>query len=138
MYRWYRLKKIQKTFGSTANFTLAEISNTLVNLWNAKNNLTEEEFYCVCEIYETYKQQKKKLCLDVYSFVDICSDIMANFDLVAPYYKFCGNDTLQLEEILEPEKSKYRARARELIKKNLIFEQEWISLLKNFKKEFRY
>ena len=64
----HKVNKIQKKIGATAYFTPAEIASGIINLWDAKQKLTQEEYFYVSVIHETYKMIKKELCLDYFGF----------------------------------------------------------------------
>ena len=132
----HKVNKIQKKIGATAYFTTAEIASGIINLWDAKQKLTQEEYFYVSVIHETYKMIKKELCLDYFAFLGVCNEIIAHFDLVAPYYKYCGNNQLQMARLIDDEKLEYRERARELLDDKLLFREEWMTLHKEFMEEF--
>ena len=132
----HKVNKIQKRIGATEYFTLAEIAFGIVNLWDAKQKLTPQEYFRVTVIHETYKMINKKLCLDYFGFLGVCNEIIAHFDLVAPYYKYCGNNQLQMARLIDNEKLEYRARAKELFEDKLLFREEWMALHKEFMEKF--
>ena len=132
----HKVNKIQKKIGATAYFTLAEIASGIINLWDAKQKLTPQEYFYVSVIHETYKMIRKELCLDYLGFLGVCNEIIAHFDLVAPYYKYCGNNQLQMARLIDDEKLEYRERARELLDDKLLFKEEWMALHKEFMEEF--
>ena len=132
----HKVNKIQKKIGATAYFTPAEIVSGRINLWDAKQKLTPQEYFYVSVIYETYKMVKKELCLDYFGFLGVCDEIVAHFDLVAPYYKYCGNDQLQIARLLDDKKLEYRIRAAKLLDDELLFREEWMALHKEFMEKF--
>ena len=128
----HKLEKIQKKPGATAFFTPAEIISGLVNLSEAKQKLSEFEYFYILVVYKVYK----RMCLDYFGFLGLCFDLIAHFDMVAPFYQYCGNDALQLEKSLEDEKSSYRAKAKKLLEEKLIFSKQWMELHEEFLKKF--
>ena len=132
----HKVKKIQKKIGYTAFFTPAEIVSAIINLWDAKQKLNSEEYFYVNVLYETYRLLKNEVCLDCFGFLGLCNEIIAHFDLVAPYYKFCGSNNLQMEIFRENLKKPYREEARELLNQKLLFKDEWMSLHKEFMEKF--
>ena len=66
----------------------------------------------------------------------LTNEIIAHFDLVAPYYKYCGNNQLQMARLIDDEKLEYREKARELLDDKLLFREEWMTLHKKFMEEF--
>lgn len=133
----FKIKKISKNPNATAFFTAKEIVGAIVNLMDAKKTLSETDFFYVNVIFETYKLQKKKLLLNYKSFLGVCDEIIAHFDLVAPYHNFCGNNSYKMvADITDSNKKEYRIKATELIQQNKIFSPEWMSLHKDFKSIF--
>ena len=123
-----RVSNIVQNEGATEYFTPSEIVCTMVNLVDAKQCLTEEEYFYVCVVFEMYRRQKKKLLLDGEGFVKLFGDIVAHFDLIAPYYKFCGDSSMDTLKGYEEEKSELRRRAKLLLDKKAIFQKEWMDL----------
>ena len=132
----HRIKKIQKNLGATCFFSASEITSNIINLWDAKKRLSQQEYFYVCVIYETYQKINDKICLDYMGFMGVCNDIIAHFDLVAPYYKYCGNDKLNLERYLDEEKKAYRQRALVLLNGKQLFNENWMKLHKEFMEKF--
>lgn len=132
----YKLSKIQKKSGATAYFTPSEIASGIINLRDARQNLTEEEFFYINVIHETYKMINRELCLDYLGFLGLCNEIIAHFDLVAPYYQYSGSNELKLARLYDYQKIEYRVKAKELLKRNLIFEDEWMELHEEFMDKF--
>ena len=133
-----KVNKIKENIGATAFFTPAELASGIINLWDAKQNLTQEEYFYVQAFYEMFKMSKKELCLDHFGFLGACNEMIAHFDLIAPYYKFCGNDELQMARLVDDEKLEYRARAKSLLASDdsLLLGKEWMKLHKEFMEKF--
>lgn len=132
----HRAKKIQKYLGSTEKFTSAEIVNAIVNLWDAKKRLDAEEYFYVSVIYETYSRIKTEIQLDYLGYLGLSNEIIAHFDLVAPYYKYCGNNKLVNAYFIDNQKLPYRKVAKKLLEEKKLFKEEWMSLHEEFMKEF--
>ena len=122
--------------GGTAFFTISEISSGIVNLLDAQKNLSEQEYFYVLVVYKMFEKNNKTLQLDYHGFLGVCDEIIAHFDLVAPFYKFCGNDGMQIGKLIDSNKTKYRIRAKKLIEENKMFKEEWQELHDEFLKEF--
>lgn len=131
-----KVKRIQSKAGLTEYFTPAEIVVHIVNLWDAKQKLSSHEFFCVNVLYELFKKVDKELCLTFDGYFGACNDIIAHFDLVAPYYQYCGSDELSMAVLFEPGKISYRERAKKLFDKKLIFKEEWMELHDEFMEKF--
>lgn len=132
----FRVNKIFKNESKTAFFTPSEIVSAIVNLIDAQNSLTQEEYFYVSVVFETYRQIKSKLLLSKSGFVGVCSEIIAHFDLIAPYYKFCGDSKMRIMMLEEDEKYEYRQRAKAILKQNAIFKEEWMKLHREFLEMF--
>ena len=133
---YYKVNKISKDNSATAFFTTSEIVNSMVNLMDAKNCLSQEEYFFVSVVFETFNLSKNKLLLNQEGFVGLSNEIIAHFDLVAPYYKYCGDPNMQEPKDIEDYKNEYRQRAKILLKNKKIFQDEWMSLHKEFLQEF--
>ena len=87
-------------------------------------------------VFDYYEKLKNKMPLNQKSYLSLCNEIIAHFDLIAPYYKFCGNQNMQVEKIVEGYKTEYRQRAKILIKEKKIFKEEWVTLHNEFLQKF--
>lgn len=132
----FRVNKIFKDENATAYFTPSEIVSAIVNLMDAKRCLTKEEYFFVSVVFETFRMVKRKLLLRKSGFVGLCNEMIAHFDLVAPYYKFCGDTKMNIMMFLESEKSEYRQRAKAILNKKAIFQEEWNQLHQEFMEKF--
>ena len=132
----FRVNKIFNDESKTAYFKVKEIVNAIVNLIDAKKVLTDNEYFYVLVFYETFRKCDKKLLLAKKGFVDLCNDISAHFDLIAPYYKFCGSSKLKVFALVDSVKQEYRKRAKVLLQQKAIFKEEWMQLHKEFMETF--
>ena len=128
----FRVNKIFKNERETALFTPSEIVSAIVNLLDAKKTLTQDEYFFVSVVFETYRQIKRKLLLSKSGFIALCNEIIAHLDLIAPYYKFCGDSRMKIMMLEEDEKCKYRQRAKAILKQKAIFKEEWMKLHQEF------
>lgn len=132
----FRVNKIFNNESATAFFTPSEIVSAIVNLIDAKKSLTQEEYFFVSVVFETYRQFKRKLLLSKSGFVGLCNEIIAHLDLIAPYYKFCGDSKMRIMMLEEDEKYEYRQRAKVILKQKAIFKEEWMQLHQEFLEMF--
>ena len=132
----FRVHKIFKNENETAFFTPSEIVSAIVNLLDAKKFLTRDEYFFVYVVFETYRQIKRKLLLSKSGFIGLCSEIIAHLDLIAPYYKFCGDSKMRIMMLEEDEKYEYRQRAKAILKEKAIFKEEWMNLHQEFLEMF--
>ena len=128
----FRVNKIFKNEKETAFFTPSEIVSAIVNLLDAKKSLTRDEYFFVSVVFETYRQIKRKLLLSKSGFIGLCNEIIAHLDLIAPYYKFCGDSRMRIMMLEEDEKYEYRQRAKAILKQKAIFKEEWMKLHQEF------
>ena len=132
----FRVNKIFKNENETAFFTPSEIVSAIVNLLDAKKSLTQDEYFFVSVVFETYRQIKRKLLLSKSGFIGLCNEIIAHLDLIAPYYKFCGDSRMRIMMLEEDEKYEYRQRAKVILKQKAIFKEEWMQLHQEFLEMF--
>lgn len=132
----FRVNKIFKNENETAFFTPSEIVSAIVNLLDAKKSLTRDEYFFVSVVFETYRQIKRKLLLSKSGFIGLCNEIIAHLDLIAPYYKFCGDSRMRIMMLEEDEKYEYRQRAKAILKQKAIFKEEWMNLHQEFLEMF--
>ena len=132
----FKVNKIFKNKNETAFFTPSEIVFAIVNLHDAKKSLTQEEFFFVSVVFETYRQIKRQLLLSKSGFVGLCNEIIAHLDLIAPYYKFCGDSRMRIMILEEDEKYEYRQRAKTILNRKDIFQDEWKKLHQEFMEKF--
>ena len=132
----FRVNKIFKNENETAYFTPSEIVSAIVNLLDAKRTITHDEYFWVYVVFETYRRIKSKLLLSKSGFVGLGSEIIAHLDLIAPYYKFCGDSKMKILMIEEKQKYEYRQRAKVILKQKAIFTEEWMKLHREFLEAF--
>ena len=132
----FRVNKIFKNENETAFFTPSEIVSAIVNLLDAKKSLTRDEYFFVSVVFETYRQIKRKLLLSKSGFIGLCNEIIAHLDLIAPYYKFCGDSRMRIMMLEEDEKYEYRQRAKAILRQKAIFKEEWMKLHQEFLETF--
>lgn len=122
--------------GATESFSVAEITKAFVDLHAAKKALTEEEFRLVKIAFEIFCQKDEARLLDKAGLVALCDELISQFDLIAPYYRFCG-ENVGIASVAEPMKQLYRLKAKRLLKSGLpFFGKEWEELRKDFAEEF--
>lgn len=131
-----KVNKIMKDKAATAFFTPCEIVSAIVNLIDAKRNLSQEEYLFVSIVFETYRRLKNKILLNQEGFLGVCNEIICHLDLIAPYYKFCGNSNIQMAMLIDNCKAEFRSQAKTLLNDNKIFKDEWMILHKEFLQEF--
>ena len=132
-----RVNRIFSNEEATAVFKVREIVYAIVNLLDAQKVLSKEEYFFVAVAFGAFSRTKKKMRLSRDGFVGLCNDIIAHFDLIAPYYQFCGNSEVGEEMRLEEwDKHVFRLRARVILRRKEIFGEEWMELHEEFMKKF--
>ena len=130
------MNKVLKNKNATAYFSPKEITYTIVNLADAKKNLTPLQYSCVNLMFNMLSKQKGKQLLDAHGFLKLRNIIMAHFDIVAPYYAFCGDSSLAFLKGLEQNKKPYRDKAHELILEMKFGSSDWEELYHEFVDNF--
>jgi len=100
------------------------------------HTLSEEDFQNVMTLFRVFQETDRTLHMDRERYLCFCTDMMAHFDLIAPYYLFCGNKDMEIAAFLEEEKEPYRRKAKWLLRRNQLFQEEWIELHSDFKSSF--
>lgn len=134
-----KIQRINNEPGRIEYFTVDEIVDGLINLFEAKEKLSPQEYAYVLQFYESYKRCNRELSLDNIAFLGLSIDIISTFDLIAPYYIFCGHEDTEFMQEREYEKHGYRLRALKLLDEQPNnFKVEWESLHEEFMTEFYY
>ena len=132
----HRVNKILKDEKKTAVFTPREITFASVNLAQAARNLTFGEYCAVSEIFHIHGQLKEKRRMNRTAFLTMRSMILAQFDLIAPVCKFCGDPSKTVSLRKEKEKEEYRKRAEDILADGGLFQEEWMALCQEFWEKF--
>ena len=130
------IRTVTNDKNARAYFTASDVVNSTVDLWNARMNLSAYEYNGVNCAFQYFKSLKEKEYLNFEEFLTFRLKIVAHFDLIAPFYKFCGNSALIPLRTLEYPKDEYREEAQFLIDQGDIFSDEWYELHKRFYEKF--
>ena len=97
------IKEIQKikTNGDTANLSISQITNLLINLPDAKRNLASDQFNKVYALYKEMRKCKTKLTLDMQGYFDTAIKIIKRFDKIAPYEKYSGGNEIEFQMMMD-------------------------------------
>lgn len=87
--------------GSTENITLAQITNLIINLPDAKNNLTKDQFKAVYKLYNDFQNCNSKIAMDLDGYYYNCVKIIKKFDAIAPYEKYSGGNELEFSFLMD-------------------------------------
>ena len=134
-----KIQRIKNEPGRTEEFTLGEIVSGLINLIEAKENLSKWEYETVLLFFKKYQRYDKKYTLDHFGFFKLSMKIIATFDLIAPYYLYSGQEETDFMQERQDEKYEYRWRAKQLLEQPPSnFTEEWNSLRTAFMNEFYF
>ena len=86
-----------KMFGGTALLSQSQIVMMIINLQDAKRNLSSERYYRVEKMYSFYRKKKKCMALDMNGYYRECLSIISSFEIIAPYLLFDGEMSAQIE-----------------------------------------
>lgn len=84
-------KDVEKIMqGGTAFLSIAEITNLIINLVDAKKNLSSEEFDMVAQIYSQLQECNDRVEMGISKYYDVAAKILKIFDAVAPCESYLG------------------------------------------------
>ena len=116
------VNKIKK--GGKGKLSIAQITNLIINLPDAKNKLTNEEFNKVYNLFNEMQKCNTKMELDKNGYYNTATDIITKFDKIAPYEKFGGGNELEYSFLMdEIHKNKNTIDIREQINDTLLPEE---------------
>ena len=127
-----KVQRIYKDPTAMEEFTVSEIVDAIVNLLEAKMVLSYEEFSLVYQLYNHCRQDHTKMVLSKFTFFFYCYGKIANFDLIAPYHMYCGDESMADIDDKTAEKHPYRQKAKEIILHNGFNSVEWKELCDDF------
>ena len=87
--------------GGTADISISQITNLIINLPDAKKNLKKEQFEQVYILYKGLRTCKTKLKLDMFGYIDTAIKIIEKFDEIAPYEKYSGGNELEFSFFMQ-------------------------------------
>lgn len=121
---------------ATETFTISELANGVVNLFDALQVLPATEYFYLQKIYNKFQCDFTRITVTFREYLLYCDKIISNYDMVVPYYKVCGSSELDLCKWLEDDKQPYRKKAKKLIDNGKLFSDEWKLLNRKFYEEF--
>ena len=118
------VKKIKK--GNKGNLSIAQITNLIINLPDAKAKLSSEEFNQIYSLFNELQKCNTKMELNQEGYYSTTVDIITKFDKIAPYEKYSGGNELEysfmMDEIHRSEE-KNTEKVKEVIEDNIIPEE---------------
>ena len=124
------IKNVQKIKrGGLAKLSISQITNLIINLMDAKKNLSKNEYVEVEELFHKLRKNNKKIEMDIEKYVSTVVDIIREFDVIAPYEKYSGlNETKEFSSFMKDVRSGRDVNFKK--KNNPITWNEWVE--KNF------
>jgi len=83
-----KMKKIRN--GGTALLSKKDVSNLIINLFDAKKNLCPEDYKSVYSLYNQYQSDKSKKEMNISNYLEIANQIIEEFEKIAPYHLYSG------------------------------------------------
>lgn len=87
--------------GGVAKISIAQITNLIVNLPDAKNNLSEDQFSEIYKKYNELQKCKTKMPCDMDGYLKIALQIIQELDSIAPYEKYSGGNELEFNFLMQ-------------------------------------
>lgn len=104
------MDKIQKlSDGEIVEMSISQIVFTLVNMSDAKKNLSPSEFEVVYDIFKIYMNDTEKKKMDMYLYIETCKVIINSFDVCVDFRQYSGRDKddIEFEIFLEEIRDEY-------------------------------
>ena len=118
------VNKIKK--GGKGNLSIAQITNLIINLPDAKAKLSSEEFNQIYNLFNELQKCNTKMELDKEEYYNTAADIITKFDKIAPYEKYGGGNELEysfmMDEIHRNEEKKIE-KVKEILEDNILPEE---------------
>lgn len=87
--------------GGTANLSIAQISNLIINLPDAHRNLSQIDFIKVYSLYKELQKCNTRMNMDIVGYYKTAIQIIKRFDAIAPYEKYSGGNELEFSFMME-------------------------------------
>lgn len=123
--------------GETAMLSVAQVVLTLVNMTDAKNNLSPNEFEKVYGLFCKYMTDQKmnelkEMNSDLY--LETCEEIIKKFDVLVPFESYSGRESDDIEFTMFLEEIREEAEKERCMDKNYLLVKE---TLENSKNEYK-
>ena len=87
--------------GGAAKLTIAQITELIINLQDARKNTTDEQFKEIYTLYCAHQKCKTKMMMDYENYVMTAISIIKRFDAIAPYEKYSGGNELEFSYLMD-------------------------------------
>lgn len=117
------VNKIKK--GGKGNLSIAQITNLIINLPDAKAKLSNEEFNQIYNLFHELQKCKTKIEMDKEEYYNTVADIITKFDKIAPYEKYGGGNELEYSFLMDEihKNTSNKTDIREQMKDTLLSEE---------------
>ncbi len=107
------MRNVRKIYnGGTAKLSVADISNVIINLFDAKRNLTPEQFSGVHVMYKKCQEKTEMRLLDKDAYLETALNLILEFDKAAPYEYYSGGQTQQWASALNTLREEEQAKRK--------------------------
>ena len=87
--------------GGVAKLSISQVANAIINLPDARDKLSSEEFSRIYALFMEMRKCKTKLPMDMGMYFDTAVRIIKEFDKIAPYEKYSGGNELEFSFMME-------------------------------------
>jgi len=99
--------------GRKAKLSKSQIVNLIINLQDAKKNLSAEDFKSVFEKFKQYRKETTKTEMGISDYLDTCFDLIDSFETIAPFELYNGGDSSMIRKE-SPEKKQKRKTLKQI------------------------
>ncbi len=93
------VQKIKK--GQIGHLSISQIIGLIVNMFDAKNKLNDEDFKKVYKLFNDLRKCNTKLEMNYDGYCKNAVDIIKKFDALAPYEKYSGGNELEFSFFMD-------------------------------------
>lgn len=106
--------------GGVGKLSLSQITCFIVNMPDAKKNLSAKEYDSIYGLYKKLRKCTTKMAMDMKGYTDTAVEITKMFDKIAPYEKYSGANEIEISFMM----NEIRSEAEESIPAEMIFDDE--------------
>lgn len=86
--------------GKIAELSISQITGLIVNMTEAKNNLSSEKFKEIYNLFLELRKCNTKIKMDQNAYIEMCLEIIQKFDVIAPYEKYSGSNEMEISFLM--------------------------------------
>lgn len=86
--------------GKIAELSISQITGLIVNMTEAKNNLSSEKFKEIYNLFLELRKCNTKIKMDQKAYIEMCIEIIQKFDVIAPYEKYSGGNEMEISFLM--------------------------------------